>query len=179
MIGRVRQFYRALTARLTAADVERVKKLLPAAAQPLFFTMHPTDQYHAFMVARTAKQLAEELSEREQYRLNNALLIRACLLHDVGRKRGDLDIAGKVWAVLLTKLLPTLSKRLAESKRGGALEYITHGLYVYYHHPEIGAARLRAAGLTAEAAIIAGHHLPVTVNDSLELRLLKQADELN
>lgn len=179
MIGRVRQFYRALTARLTADDIERVKKLLPAAAQPLFFAMHRADQYHAFRVAHTAKELAAKLPDREQAKLNHALLIRACLLHDVGRKKGDLDIAGKVWAVVLTKLLPALSHRLADSKRGGALEYITHGLYVYYHHPEIGAARLRAAGLAAEAAIIAGHHLPLAATDSLELRLLKLADELN
>lgn len=179
MIQRVRQFYRALTARLNADDVERVKNLLPPTAQPLFFAMHPTDQYHAFMVARTAKRLAEKLSEHEQHRLNNALLIRACLLHDVGRKKGDLDISGKVWAVLMTKLLPGLSHRLAARERGGALEYITHGLYVYYHHPEIGAARLRAVGLLNEANVIAGHHLPETMNDSLELRLLKQADGLN
>ena len=91
MIQRVKQFYRAITARITMADRAWVEETLPAAAKPLFYDMHPADQYHALNVAKTAMRLWGEAPAGDR-----DLLLRAALLHDVGRVQGDMDIMGKV-----------------------------------------------------------------------------------
>ena len=109
MYGRVRQFVRAVTQHMGEADHAFVRANLPAKALPLFYAMHPADQVHARNVAYTARALAGERGLPEEQR---AFLIRCALLHDVGRRRGDLDILGKVFAVLMMHYLPRTTGRL-------------------------------------------------------------------
>ena len=170
MIQRVKQFYRAVTARITIEDRAWVEETLPAAAQSLFYAMHPADQYHALNVAKTAMRLWGEAPAGDR-----DLLLRAALLHDVGRVQGDMDIMGKVLAVLVKHFAPVKARQLAETKTG----WLGHILYVYYQHPEIGAVKLEGIGMKEEASIIRCHHRKKTENDPPELALLRAADELN
>lgn len=171
MIGRVRQFVRAVTARVTDEDRAYVASVLPEQAVPLFYAMHRADQRHALNVTRTAMALADE-RERDGARVNRALLERCALLHDVGRRRGDLDIFGKVACVLLVHVFPARSKRWADNGTSAMLR-------VYYHHPQIGAELLRGIGLFLEASIIERHHAPAQATNPIELTLLRAADEAN
>ena len=171
MIGRVRQFVRAVTARVTDEDRAYVASVLPEQAVPLFYAMHRADQRHALNVTRTAMALADE-RERDGARVNRALLERCALLHDVGRRRGDLDIFGKVACVLLVHVFPARSKRWADNGTSAMLR-------VYHHHPQIGAELLRGIGLFLEASIIERHHAPAQATDPIELTLLRAADEAN
>ena len=170
MIQRVKQFYRAVTAQITPEDRQWVKESLPPAAQKLFYAMHPADQYHALNVAKTAMKLWER-----QQTGDRALLLRAALLHDIGKKRGDMDIMGKVWAVLLKHYFPAKAQQLGKADNG----WLSHILYISYQHPAIGAAKLEEIGMTAEATIICSHHRKKMDNDPPELALLQAADELN
>ena len=169
--SRIRQFVRAVTARVSDEERAYVASVLPEKAVPLFYAMHRADQRHALNVARTAMTLADE-RERDGVCVNRKLLERCALLHDVGRRRGDLDIFGKVACVLLVHYFPERSKRWAEDGTSAMLR-------VYYHHPEIGAELLRGIGLFEEASIIEHHHVSANVRDSLELCLLRDADEAN
>lgn len=171
MYGRVRQFVRAVTQHMGEADHAFVRANLPAKALPLFYAMHPADQVHARNVAYTARALAERHGLPEEQR---AFLIRCALLHDVGRRKGDLDILGKVFAVLMMHYLPHASERLMEHE--GRLG---HALYVYRHHPAIGAALLREIGMEAEAGVIECHHQAASAGDSFVLTLLREADAQN
>ena len=169
--GRVRQFVRAVTEHMGEADHAFVSANLPERALPLFYAMHPADQVHVRNVAHTALALADERGLPEEQR---ALLVRCALLHDVGRRKGDLDILGKVFAVLMMHYLPSTSARLME--RPGRLG---HALYVYRHHPAIGAALLRKIGMEEEARVIERHHMAAAPGDSLVLVLLREADARN
>lgn len=171
MYGRVRQFVRAVTQHMGEADHAFVRANLPAKALPLFYAMHPADQVHACNVAYTSRALAGERGLPEEQR---AFLIRCALLHDVGRRRGDLDILGKVFAVLMMHYLPRTSGRLM--MREGRLGHV---LYVYRHHPAIGAALLRGIGMEAEAGVIECHHQAASAGDSFVLTLLREADAQN
>ena len=73
----------------------------------------------------------------------DAVTIIAALLHDVGRRKGDLDLFGKVAAVLLTHFFPRRSRAWAAA--GCRL------LFVYYEHPAIGAATTPPATSPATA----------------------------
>ena len=88
MRGRVRQFVRAVTERMDEGDRAFIRANLPAKALSLFAAMHPADQVHVRNVAYTALALAKEHGLSAEQR---AFLVRCALLHDVGRRRGDLD----------------------------------------------------------------------------------------
>lgn len=170
MIQRIRQFFLAITAHITATDKKWLAENLPPAAQELFYAMHPADQYHALHVARTALELWEKQPAGDK-----SLLLRSALLHDVGKQRGDMDVFGKVWAVLLKHFLPELAKKLARKGTG----YLGHIMYISYNHAQIGADKLKRIGMVQEAEIIRCHHALEQKNEPPELKLLRAADELN
>lgn len=194
MKQRISQFAHALVAHMGADDKAFVAKYLNAEEQEIFYAMHRVDQVHAVHVAHTAQRLAAENLQAGKIQdvaatapketkqqagtdtalstVNLRLLTRCALLHDVGRVKGDLDLMGKVWAVLLAHYLPDWSRRMADFGR-------IHFLYVYYHHALLGATKLYAHGLRTEAQIIARHHAPARPGDSVELQLLRAADALN
>ncbi|MCR5440065.1 MAG: HDIG domain-containing protein [Selenomonas sp.] len=175
MIQRVRQLYRALTAHISQEDRAFIDRSIPESAKALFYQMHPADQYHALQVAKTALQLAD----KSNLTVDRSMLLRCALLHDVGRKKGDLDIWGKVFAVLITHFVPGLAKFIACKEVDSIWRRPGRAIYVYYHHPEIGAAMLRAIGLYEEAAVISRHHQPLAQGDDDLLVILRQADEKN
>ena len=164
---RVKQFYRAITANLSADDNKYVLTHLTPQEQKLFFAMDVVDQYHAIHVAYTIERIA--IADKQG--VDHEFLIRCALLHDIGRVKGDMSILGKVFVVLITEFFPSLADKL---ERDG-----NHMIYIYRHHAEIGAKKLQDMKLYKESKIIAGHHKPPTPEDPLELKLLRMADEKN
>lgn len=165
ILKRVRQFFRALNARLTVEDGQYIAAHLKKSEQKLFFEMDVIDQCHAIRTAYAIERFAIE----DKQNIDREFLIRCALLHDIGRVKGDMSLLGKVLAVLVTELLPSTADRL--ERKGN------HLLYVYRHHAEIGAKKLQKIGLYKEAKIVARHHSPPSPNDPKELKLLRLADE--
>jgi putative nucleotidyltransferase with HDIG domain len=140
--------------------------------------MSVPDQRHCFNVAYTAQQLAACSSG-----LRLRLLTRAALLHDVGRLNNDLSTAVKVLAVLFSAAFPVRARQWADGKLRRThciVARFHHGLFVYYHHGAIGAKRLQQLGSEAELIkMVARHHQLGADDDSAELALLRQADQMN
>ena len=160
---------------MTGADFQFVQAWLSDKELLLFCCMSIIDQKHCVNVARTAEALANGMD------IDQKLLMRAALLHDCGRKNGDLGIIGKSYAVLFDKLLGY--KWFLKLDFAGRLKII-HKLYkmseVYYRHPERSADNLKKINCSTDITqIVLAHHRPVAVNDCFELRLLKQADAMN
>ena len=164
---RVKQFCRAITAKLSADDNRYISSHLSPQEQKLFFAMDVVDQYHALHVAYTVERIAIEGKKG----IDHELLIRCALLHDIGRVKGDMSLFGKVFVVLLTAFLPKLADKLEMNGN--------HMLYIYRHHAEIGAKKLQEMGLYKESKIIARHHNPPTPDEPHELKLLRIADDKN
>ncbi len=167
LINRIKQFFHALTAKISADDGVYIKIHLSAAEQKLFFAMSTADQYHSLRVAYTIERLVIE----DKKNIDREFLVRCALLHDCGRVRGDMSIAGKVFTVLITTFAPKFADKL--EKNGNRL------IYIYRHHAEIGARKLQEIGLYKEAKIIARHHSLPKDDDPKELKLLRIADEEN
>ena len=110
MIKRIRQFWRAIKAKLTVEDKVFIDKYLNDEEQKLFFAMRVYDQRHVLNVAYTAQKIIEQ---KQYENVDCNLLIRACLLHDVGRTAKDICLMDKVTSVLLGKFLPQKSKQWA------------------------------------------------------------------
>lgn len=175
MRKRVKQFLRALGARITPADRLFIDEYLSFGEQKLFYGMSVQDQYHCRRVARDIISLAGDRRDIE-----TRFLIRCALLHDVGRRWGDVSTWDKIAAVLLHYFLPGQTRRWARTGRGSRLDNLRHALHVSACHPQRGVALLRQLGVEAELLrIIGAHHKPPSKKDPPALVLLRQADDLN
>lgn len=176
-LGRVRQFWRAVRAKVRDEDLEFMRAHVPEQARPFFLGMHPADQVHALNVARTVLELA---AGEAGGGADQELLLRCALLHDIGRQRGSMDVWGKVLAVLADKWLPEkLWQKFLRTEGKALKEKPGYALYVYREHPRLGAAMLESVGLREEAGIILRHHEPMREGEPAELVLLRRADALN
>ena len=167
ILGRILQFVRAVTAKISVDDGKYIAAHLNAEEQKIFFAMSVADQAHSLRTAYTIERLVIE----DKRGVDKEFLIRCALLHDVGRKAGDLTIRGKIFAVLVTTFAPRFAERLELNGN--------RALHVYHHHAELGAQKLQQLGLFKEAKIIAKHHAPPKPNDPPELKLLRMADNEN
>ena len=173
MIRRIRQFFRAVCARVSEQDKRFVEQHLSAPLQSLFWGMSVPDQCHALRTAHTALRLTE--SEAETVDL--PLLARCALLHDVGRRDGEFGIFWKCFAVLLAAWFPSRTRAYGDGVFGEGL--LQRKMRIYFHHAEMGADLLAQLGLAREATIVRAHHKAPAENDPPELRILRRADEMN
>ena len=167
IIKRAKQFFRAISAKINKDDQKYIASHLSPEQQRLFFAMDIVDQYHSLRVAYTIERIAIEGKQG----IDREFLIRCALLHDIGRVKGDMSTAGKVFVVLISAFMPKFADEL--ELKG------SHLLYIYRHHAEIGAKKLQDIGLYKEAKIVAKHHSKPTEDDPRELKLLRIADDKN
>ncbi|MCB2223046.1 MAG: hypothetical protein KQH83_02630 [Actinobacteria bacterium] len=148
-----RRFFESLGTRpLTPAEQQRAAGWLEPADAPLFWSQQPLDQRHGLSCA---DHVAVRCPERRD-------LVRAALLHDVGKRHARLGVAARVVAGGFGLLRLPAPGRLGTHLRHGAL----------------GADDLAAAG--AEDVVVAfarGHHGPAPEGtDPAEWALLREAD---
>ena len=178
MRQRIRQFVRAMFGCLDADGHTFIRSYLNDTEQKLFYAMHEADQFHAFRVALTARELYTKRGDMnsDEY----ILLIRCALLHDIGRVKGEADVWGKVLAVLSYRFIPSVIPYFIQRKGSNGISgRIGRALYIYADHPYIGADKLRVIGDIREAGVIQFHQKKPAPEDSLVLALLKIADARN
>lgn len=171
MLNRIRQFVQALGAQETFADQMYVRQALEPEEAGLFFAMTKLDRCHSLRVARDALRLARGRGFDEQ------LLVKAALLHDVG-KGGEVPLWYKVGCVLLESLAPGYAQNLADkdAPRGS----LRRALYVYFNHGALGAEKLEALGSDWRIVwLAANHHATPEKVLVAELSALQEADGLN
>lgn len=170
MLRRIEQFVFALRAEMRPEDDGFVQQYLPERLWMLFAGMSVIDRCHALRVAHTALVLAESRND-----VDKELLIRCALLHDVGRQKDDMGLAGKIAAVLCNFFFSGHARKKA-SPSGNWWQRLW---YIYYWHPYIGARHLSDLGFAIEADIISHHHDIIDEPISPELELLCMADRMN
>lgn len=183
IIKRCRQFARALMAQLTPADQALIRQILNKSEQNLFYQMDTAIQQHSVNVANTIAELLTRKAEFDaagQADIDTELLFKAALLHDIGKSNGEFTIMDRVWYVIIRKASGRLAKRIAQKGHAGWLARLRNAFYIHTYHGEIGCELARRHGFPEQlVALISHHHNPQHSTDSLELKLLRQADELN
>lgn len=175
MNKRVKQVFSAITARIEASDQNFIANYLSTDEANFFYQMNLPDQRHALNVAYTALELADE-----QKQVDQELLIKCALLHDVGKVKGDVSTADKIITVVLDTFTPQWAKSWGREGRGRKIANLRHAVYIYYNHAARGSAMLAAAGMPLHITeIIARHHEAPAVGEPPELTLLRAADNLN
>src|SRR5690606_28663968 len=150
--------------------------------EALFWQMSRRDQHHAIAVSIKAERLARHRGVWDGAEIRT--LIRAGLLHDIGRVRGEVGIHHKVLYVLVKRLRPRWAVQLAREGekvvgRGGRLNWgdkLRRAFFTQTVHPDRGAAMARLWGIEADVErLIRLHHRPQ--RDDRLLQVFVEADK--
>jgi len=170
-IYRIRQALSMLVATLSPDDSALADRWLSVQERSLFRRMEVADQRHSVRVARSL--LAAGVAD--------SCLIKAALLHDVGKSRRPPGLAYRTAAVLMVRALGHLPSPLTrECASGWRLPF-----RVIANHPDLGAEMLVGAGCEERVCRLVALHQtdPQQVGDISDrdwvlkaLRLLQEAD---
>ncbi len=150
MIGHyVRRFFTSLSTQPpTDADEAWVETFVTPAELVLYRRLSNTDRRHLVHSARMVQSALGPDAD--------PVWLRAALLHDVGKFDAHLGVFGRSWATVLATGLGSARVQAWHDRpgwRGRVGRYQRHG--------ETGAAEIRAAGGSEEAAIWSElHHSP-------------------
>ncbi|KRQ86473.1 hypothetical protein ABG79_01679 [Caloramator mitchellensis] len=154
---RISQFFQAVFAKLERDDIVFVNTYLSERERGLFFRLPKSEQVHSI---RVAKDVLNASLDCECY---DVLLIKAALLHDIGKIGSGLNPITKSIMVILDKILKDKLKRYKN------IRIVKH----YYDHPEIALEYLENDNRYLKF-LIKNHH-NYDVRDK-KLQLLQHAD---
>ncbi len=176
----MRQFFAALSARVSQDDLRQADAHLPPEARRLFRKMSAADQRHSLAVMRALEGAGH----------THPALLTAALLHDAGKSAARLTPVHRAVIVLLGRFWPAALEWLARELPGGdsSLANPVPGkinwrwpFIVHRCHPGLGAQWAKQAGCDASSvALIRRHQELVTEpRDEFEQLLvqLQQADK--
>lgn len=163
---RLKQFYWAVTARINKSDENFIQENLNEIEKNLFYRLSKSDQKHCLRVAYKVKELCKESN------LSDKILVKAALLHDIGKGQYSLGVIDKSLLVIADKILNGNLKKFKNIKKVNA----------YYNHAESGYEILKKYGYDEKFLnLIRNHHMKqdnFNVIDK-ELSILIKSDNEN
>lgn len=164
---RIRQFIWSVTSKLTEEDRIFMQKHLNKVESELFYKLPVYEQKHSINVARDVKSVYDNPSsfkcdyEKEK-------LIKAALLHDIGKAEFKLSVIDKGILVILNKVTKGNLKKLTNVKK----------IDCYYNHGERGYNILKKYGYDEEfLGLIKNHHNKNVHSNAMDI--LKYCDDKN
>ncbi|EYE87229.1 HD family phosphohydrolase [Fervidicella metallireducens AeB] len=161
MLYRVKQFFHGITAKLTSEDISFIDNFLDIKEKDLFFMLPEYEQAHSIRVAR---RVLEESVKREAY---SDMLMKAALLHDIGKINSGLNLITKSIMVILNKLFPKYLYKL------NGIKFVN----AFYNHPELALGYLMDEEEEVKFLILNHHNYYIKCNEGLEI--LQLADSEN
>jgi hypothetical protein len=148
---RVWQYWKSFRKKLEPGFLEDVDGLLNPEQLELFFQLPVSDQNHSYRVYKCLIENGE----------NNSQLLRAALLHDLGKVKFPLKSWERAAAVLIIGAFPELANRWAAGEPKG----IRKSLVVYHNHPEWGAVLAQKAGCSPLTVWLIENHESLSPGD--------------
>ena len=150
IIYRMRQTWAALTAKPDRIELREVKEYLSPAEHSLFIQLHPSEQSHSISVFHQLRQDGVKQPD----------LLKAALLHDVGKTRYPLHLWERILIVLGRKISPGL----AGSVSGKDLDSWKRPFVVSQNHAEWGARMAAGAGASRLTVALINRHQQEILN---------------
>jgi hypothetical protein len=170
IVYRLRQFWSALYATPSEGELDKISSLLTPPQMALFYQMHRSEQAHSIQVMQAVLQSSDGVPASPR-----SDLLRAALLHDVGKSRYPVRLWERVVIVLSKAILPGEVKRWGEgAASGGAIRW-RRAFMVAQQHPAWGAQMAQEAGASPLVAALIRRHQDLRPNPGgdLEDRLLQ------
>jgi putative nucleotidyltransferase with HDIG domain len=144
IIYRMRQTWAALTAKPDRIELQEVKEYLSPAEYSLFIQLHPSEQSHSISVFHQLRRDGVEQPD----------LLKAALLHDVGKTRYPLHLWDRILIVLGRKIAPGLAGSISVNDLNGW----KRPLIVSQKHAEWGAEMAAGAGASQLTVALINRH---------------------
>ncbi|SET16105.1 HDIG domain-containing protein [Natronincola peptidivorans] len=158
MLYRVKQFFQGLTAKIYDKDIAFIKEYLSPQEQELFFQLRKSEQRHSLNVAYGCYSEAPE----------NTSLIKAALLHDIGKIGSNLTLINKSFVVIAKNL--NLKENMTPA-------FLNKALYYKNHHGELGYEMLLKLGLEEKILLLVKNHHNTDFHTMEEMKILQYYDD--
>ncbi|WP_234124802.1 HD domain-containing protein [Clostridium hydrogenum] len=163
MFKRIKQFYNYMTANVDAEDKMYLDKCLNTDERNLFDKLSVHEQKHSINVAKDVENICDKNS------MNSSNLVKAALMHDIGKLKAKMNIIEKSIIVILDNISKGRIKRFTKLEK----------IYVYYNHPDDGAKILEELNENSRILYLIRNHHNKSIKDDLELSILKICDDRN
>lgn len=169
MIQRVKQFYMAITCKITDEDKKFIEAYLNKNEQELFYRLSVSEQCHCVRVTKDIKNFIYNKTNDLKYNLSKEELIKVALLHDIGKINCNLNVFEKSIMVLLNKFTKGKLKKLNNIKK----------VDVYYNHGIMGENILNKMQYSERFLYLVKNHHNNDIIGDMELDMIKKCDDRN
>jgi uncharacterized domain HDIG len=160
---RVKQFYWSINPKITNEDLDFLNSNLNRSELKLFYKLPTYDQKHSIKVAYDVKYVCKKNN------IDCKLLMKAALLHDIGKLHKKLNIIDKSIMVLVDNITKGGVKRFSNIKK----------INVYYNHGKIGKDILKDYNYDQKLLYLIENHHNYNVKGNIELDILRMCDDRN
>lgn len=164
---RVKQFFWALFSKINSSDIDFINSYLNQVETDLFNKLHVNEQKHSIRVAKDV--LNEYTFRNSELKMKESVLVKAGILHDIGKTQGKINIFEKSILVIVNKLSKGRIKKMSCIKK----------IKLFYNHAEIGYEILREYDYDERFLYIIKNHHNYSIKNDFELNLLMICDNRN
>lgn len=165
---RVKQFALSVTSKMTKDDEDFLKQYLNNEEIILFNKLSVDERKHSVRVARSVKdELALNMCTSKETGLQEDDIIKASLLHDIGKITVRSNPIEKSIIVILDKITSGKLKNMTDNRK----------VKSYYNHGIIGYEMLKKYGYNEEfLELVRDHHI-INSHGNKVLEILKYNDD--
>ncbi|MCR3758849.1 HD domain-containing protein [Clostridium felsineum] len=157
IVERINQFFKYVYSYVDDDDKLYIEKYLNSREKELFYKLSIHEQKHAVNVAR---DVDKRCSEED--------MIKAALLHDIGKIYIKLNLIDKSILVILDFISKGKLKKFSKIKK----------VYCHYNHSYIGYCMLKELENEEVLFLVKNHHNN-SIKDNAKLDILKKYDDEN
>lgn len=148
ILYRARQFFNALHAAPSPAQIDQIRPILSPKLLSLFLSMQPGEIAHSLQIWQGLVDFGDCPPDVQV----------AALLHDVGKTRSPLSVWDRTIIVLARTLLPKQASRWGKDARDGWQTGWRRPFVVAENHPEWGAQMAEGAGASPLTVMLIRQH---------------------
>lgn len=164
---RLKQFLWSLSFKLNSKEENYLSQNLNSTEHSLFKKLSISEQKHSIRVAMDVEKSCESYKESGAT-IDKERLVKAALLHDIGKIFGKLNAIEKSILVILNKLSKGKIKKYNHINK----------VNVYYNHADMGAELLKEYDIDESTIyLVRNHHR--NIEDNAELEVLVDCDSIN
>lgn len=157
-MNRVKQFYINLIDKMREEDYIYVKEILENNEYELFLKLLKSEQKHSVRVAKKIQDLIDYIVVDDNDIVKNRdILIKASLLHDIGKSKVKVNIIDKSVIVILNNITNGRLKNIKNRK-----------IDCYYNHSKYSIEMLKDINLDKNLLYIIENHHKKTNNKLIE-----------
>lgn len=160
---RVKQFYWSISSRMELEDEKFINKYLNNDELKLFCKLSKSEQKHSVKVAYDVKKTCE------QENMSSKLLVKAALLHDIGKTLRKLNSIDKSILVMADSITKGNVRKLSKIEK----------VNVYYNHGKIGSDILKKYEYDKELLYLIENHHNFEISGNRKLEILRECDNRN